>query len=735
MSNLHEQLAGVCVGMKNKNLQYLTSLKLPNIVGGKVPKKSLIVLQKWIKETEEAVSNHLLESDLKHYIHHPNFENPFNTQTGASSLIPKSLQHSSSVMIQIIVWSCISEKCNDSIVRALCDSTEKIRIPQKTGPKSDNSSCFKWLHEMAYCIKLAVFLSCRCFESMDVNGIFSDKKYSTLVEFFCMKENVSQTADLFAIIGKNGLPKLTPNSPQYKVIMLQDKLTMARETYLNYIKSGGHIPHKSQMKKNQYYSGCDILSFMLNFEEIKSAHQALKASDSIKTLYDEPQHISNLLYQPPLIGDEDKIKNTLTTVVGLVQIKVKAILTVQALLDQGWAKMKDLFGENGEYDLSIIQRFVIMSLCGSSLVVAINEGTRNHGFYVLKKSFTDALIQATTEPTDGVMDPKQLTLTVFNELSKTLLSDDHFVKSYLQEIQAKKKLPDGENEIWKIHFMDMHKLSQLIKLLPIKPNTELNSTEITEEMSKWARRTHTEAVGPSDIAKYVILNLCAINIAEQKLSAPIGGMCKAQQIICHYINDALQKSSFQASNNADQKMPQKIYFITSVMGYLWNTMFKDVDFHVSFAQMLQKDRQKVYTDDDFWGIHFRNFKWENIYEKKNCLTTSKVMIQNADIPKDAADARVQEKKRKHSMIKSTADNSKKHQKLNEQAQTPHHEKSETFNRFFGRKATPTSTEQVTTSTNRQKATKPESSPMKSTNSQHKKERTGVRSSSRIKKSS
>lgn len=99
MSNLHEQLACVCASTKKK-IKYLLSLKLHNIVCGKVSNKSLILLQEWITETEEAVLNLLLESDLKHYVLHPHFEKPFNS---ASTLIPKSLDDTS-VMIQMIVW-------------------------------------------------------------------------------------------------------------------------------------------------------------------------------------------------------------------------------------------------------------------------------------------------------------------------------------------------------------------------------------------------------------------------------------------------------------------------------------------------------------------------------------------------------------------------------------------------------------------------------------------------------
>ena len=689
MSNLHEQLACVCASTKKK-IKYLLSLKLHNIVCGKVSNKSLILLQEWITETEEAVLNLLLESDLKHYVLHPHFEKPFNS---ASTLIPKSLDDTS-VMIQMIVWSCVSEKCNDSIVRALCDSAQKITIPQNTAPKTYNSSCFKWLHEMAYCIKIAVFLSCRCFESMDGKGIFSEKKFSTLlVEFFCIEENVSRTADFFAIIGKNDLEGLTciPNSPQHKVLMEKDKLTMVRETYLNYIKSG-LIPKKSQMKKNQFYSGYDILSFMLQFGQIKSAQHTLKASESIRILFDGPKSQHNnpySLYQPLPKGDNHKIKNSLLTlpkrdnhkiknslltVVDLVQIELNAIPKIPSLLDQALARMKELFvGKKMEHDLSTIKRFLIMSLCGSSLAVAINEQIRDKCFYILEESFTDALIQATTEQTDGVMDPKQLAHTVFKELSRTLLSDDHFMESYLEEINVKKKLPDGENEIWKVHFIDKNKLSLLINLFPIKTSTELNLTEITEDMKEWATRTHTEPVEESDIAKYIILNLCAINIAKQKPITPIGGMCKAQQIMCHYINDALQKKS--SLTNADQKMPKKIYFVRSVMRNLWNTMFKDVDFHVAFAEMLQKGHQQVFTDDDFWEIHFRNFIWKNIiYENQNCQTNSKVIIDKADIPKN-------DKKRKHSLTPThTTDNSKSQKKSMEQAATQHEKRDKNLSK-------------------------------------------------------
>lgn len=733
MSNLHEQLREMCVSMKSK-INYLSShSQLGEFIGTKIlgtdTTETLQIdnsqqLEKWISNTETIILNHLKTSDLNQYF--SKMESFFKTKIGASTLIKNSIKNSS-VIIQIILWSCISKTCNESIVRALSGCGETITIPQKEDPPTDKS-LWKWVRGMAYCIRFAVFYSCRRLKASHGGSKLLDQNCVNLIELVCIEEHVKRTSDLFSIIGKNGLPlKSVTNAPSHEVIMKDirvkfkvdhdrdlDMSSVAIQTYLNYMKSPIHnyILHKPKSDENGFVSDCDILSFMLNFEEIQNAHSAFMAfgaRDVLKTLFDEPkiskdEVISTLLEEAKIRKDKTQDPNKLLTeVINVLSMKLEPIPPITQILDLGIHRMNELFGRKNDdikEDLNSIKRFIIMSLCANSLVSAINKGTKDHCFYVLKRCFTDALIKATTKPTDGVMEQskqllisvsKQILLTVFNELSKTLLSDDHFMESYFHEISAKKKVPDGENEIWKTHFMDTVKLSHLTTILPIKRSTEVVESEtrywknITQDMTKWA--TNSNALEEiTDINKCAILNLCTINIKDHKHLTPIGGMCKSQQIMCHFINDALQKAS--SSSEGDKKLSKKINFVRNVLKKLSSTMFKDGDFIPAFCEMLaQNNPQTVYTDDNFWENHFKDFNWNNMHKKN-----SKIEIKNADIAKDTGDHRDQQTKRKHSTTmdkQSKINNLKIQKRRKEQVQkkkrkeevATQHEQIETYNRF------------------------------------------------------
>lgn len=784
MSNLHEQIGDVCVSMKSKIEDLSSQCQLGELLSPKIFVTDTTKFQlndysqklgKWISKTEITILNHLkTSSDLKQYF--SKMESPHKTKSDASSLM-KHPVNNSCVILQIILWSCISKTCNESIVNALYGCAETITIPQKDATPT-NKSLWNWLHRMSYCIRFAVFYSSIRLKTSHKGSRLLDRNYSTLVELACMEENVKRTAELFSIIGKNGLPlKSVTNAPSHELIMKDIRVQfnvdhdrdlemsfVARETYLNYMKSPekNYILHKPKLDENKFAFDCDILSFMLNFEEIQKAHSALQAfaaNDVIKNFFEETKVRNNdntLLFDEPTIRKDHStqdisIKTMLTEVMDLVSIKVEGNPSLRGIWDSGTLKMQELFGENQVVDHDNIRRFIVMSLCGSSLLssinkgtkVRLNKGTKDHCFYVMKRCFTNAFIQARRKPTDVVMEmeqSKQLVRTVFNELSKTLLCDDYFNESYLEEIRSDLEknhsktnlLQDGVNEnLWKTHFMDMVKLSYLTTILPIKRSTEMaestkvkseltNWKTISENVEKWA--TNSDALEKTDITKCAILNLCVINIADQEQLTPIGSMCMAQQIICFFINDALQKatSPVESSNYGDQRMPKKKYFLRSVMKYLSCTMFKDVGFIPAFCEMLAKKPQLVYTDDRFWKTQFNTFNWNFIGNKTKL---------SVDIGEDIGDGRDQKSKRKHITTpidnESTVDNSKsqktkkkqmQHKKSKKQAATQN-EKSDTFKRFFGDKNLSergTAPNHNDVESKQQKKKEPESSPKKVT---------------------
>ena len=572
---------------KNKNILHelgnicsTIQQKVPNLFVQERKEQSILSKEEisdWAFQTVTTILDYLKTSDLKHYFR--NVKHPFPNPNMAT-LIPKE-QTDASVMVEVILWSCISKACNCSIVTSLKGIDEKFTIPQKHTPPTDNC-LMNWLHGMSYSIKGAVY----CF-SGDVN-----KQYLYIEEF------IKNTAKLFSIIGKNGLPlKSVMQEPSHQSIIesLLSKSNLDKDN-----KIGLNMPALATFTYIYYletgHDHCDILSFMLRFKEIKEKHTLLLAINSISTLYEDSK----------MVPVDNSISHLLTMLHELVYVEFKTPISVETMLELGKDKMIQLFGETAETGSTpSVKKFMAMSLSLTSLT-KLNED----GHTVLHNCFVDALKGCTT-PIDQAT-KKQLITHLSRQLSKTVLSDDKFIETYLNRCATERNVTKKDMDLlWKTHFVDMLKLGKLKKILPdLKKESHdkitqewLNKNPEAQSLDKGVDKTYTKL-------RYVVLNLCVTHIHKKQQEAfkPIRMMPNSQQIICQCLNDALHEGYYAKESNTSSM----IAFLGGVMNHLSKTLFKDNYFLISFIERYAINDNTFPENDSLWSRI-----WDNIKNKNN----------------------------------------------------------------------------------------------------------------------
>jgi hypothetical protein len=354
-SNLLLQLGKVCSHMKdvimNAGGLLLTKDPFPRIVFHGLDKETELnvaaTTEQWLEGAATEIIKYVLQElediELKQYFKTNDkrvLKDTFITDKydASLSLIPTNDNSKTiaSILLQIILWSCISEKCNHTIVMALNGFDKKNTFKQKgTSSKTDQE---KWCYGMSISIKCAVYYSCRLNANGRLNNLDKKKKkqrngkqklppdilkHSTthsLLPALFMENIITQSAYFFGILGKNAVPlDCFTKDPKYEVIMqsVRKKFNVKQDSdlhttnvaamaYVNHSQSVlsrrllSYLELQRQVKKPKVPTkeqhgivNCDILSFFIaSNKETREAIRALTAGCTDK------QHVtihSNLI--------------------------------------------------------------------------------------------------------------------------------------------------------------------------------------------------------------------------------------------------------------------------------------------------------------------------------------------------------------------------------------------------------------------------------------------------------
>jgi uncharacterized protein (DUF2132 family) len=355
-TNLLFQLGKVCSHMKdviaNRGGLLLTKEPFPDIAF-----HDGVVLGGCHHEMEERVADttkHWLEGAIKQivkYIKHELQDNELNgyfntieqnvlqdtfrssTKHNASfSLIPINSNTKASIFLQIILFSCISEKCNHEIIAALNGYDKKNTFKQKEcSAKTEYGRLQEmWCFGLSISIKYAVHYSCRLNANGRLNRLLKLKKHwnnnseqvvakifkprSTLklLPALFMENIITKSAYLFGFLGPNAVMvdcfTLDPKhkaSIQYmrmtsKVEQVSDldMTNVAAVTYVNYAQFVLHKRVLSLIEQQQIEQvkkpkvpkrksatvWCDILSFFIVTN--KETSKAIETLNNIRCTED-----------------------------------------------------------------------------------------------------------------------------------------------------------------------------------------------------------------------------------------------------------------------------------------------------------------------------------------------------------------------------------------------------------------------------------------------------------------
>lgn len=691
--NILHKLGDVCVSIQQK-ISYL-------FVKEDVPTKTELSKEHichWAYSTMVQILDNLKTSDIKD--HFLNVENPFpDPKTGLATLIPKESKDAS-VMLQVLLWSCISKTCNESIVKSLKGIDANNTIPQKPTPPSEKC-LMNWLQGMTCSIK---------------GGLYYKSAHDVITQSLYIEKYITRTAELFSIIGKNGIPlKSITQEPSHKSIMKNilskanlnnnkdnyielNMPAVATFTYIDYLETRG--------------VSCDILSFMMNFQEVKSLVHTSVARNSLSTLY-------NLKFkQDDSIGLQNKVRVPnrepiclLSILNDLVSIKIQGELTGEKILQVGKDKLDQIFGETSVLagtGTPNVKIFTVMSLCLTSLIIQSRKDCTRHKS--LHNFFADALTGC-TKPTDEATG-QQLIIHATQKLSRTMLSDDEFVQSYL-DTYATKRTREEEDTLWKRYFVDYIKLSKLKNLLP--PLEE--SPETHEDTTvKWLQSTGSGQCDKGVDKKYtnlrfIVLTLCVkyITPKEDEPLKPIKEMSEVQQFITRLLNDALHKAYYTKGEDGDRKTSNLVFF-GGVMNHLSNTLLRHDRFLLDFMEWWTHLGGMFPEDKELWDkINIYNNEVVE-HDQRN------IMVDSDGGPKANKENVVQSNKRKHHGAKEDSKLQKKMAK--DISVVSPKKRKDHYNKIFDRKNSTTNSSKTSKSTTRgnHKVTnpKPQTTPNKGT---------------------
>jgi hypothetical protein len=207
--NILIRIAQLC-GEAKKRLKCLSSVISPPTDGSKKQKMKRIVqmTEHWILESVATINAVTEDFRVEEKLLLPQ---AFG-RGGRASLFP-STNHISSVLVQVILWSCLSNSCHESITKSLCDAGVSRKCVVQQNPNCVSKvMLWTWLQSCACAIKISVHYSCkraieRNKEDRVTWNLFSNLVSDTILLEICFANSTtSRSASLFTSIGTNAQP-------------------------------------------------------------------------------------------------------------------------------------------------------------------------------------------------------------------------------------------------------------------------------------------------------------------------------------------------------------------------------------------------------------------------------------------------------------------------------------------------------------------------------------------------
>jgi hypothetical protein len=207
--NILIRIAQLC-GEAKKRLKCLSSVISPPTDGSKKQKMKRIVqmTEHWILESVATINAVTEDFRVEEKLLLPQ---AFG-RGGRASLFP-STNHISSVLVQVILWSCLSNSCHESITKSLCDAGVSRKCVLQQNPNCVSKvMLWTWLQSCACAIKISVHYSCkraieRNKEDRVTWNLFSNLVSDTILLEICFANSTtSRSASFFTSIGTNAQP-------------------------------------------------------------------------------------------------------------------------------------------------------------------------------------------------------------------------------------------------------------------------------------------------------------------------------------------------------------------------------------------------------------------------------------------------------------------------------------------------------------------------------------------------
>ena len=281
-----------------------------------------------IKKIVHYVKHELQDNELNGYfntIDENVLQDSFRTSTkhnASLSLIPTNSNTRASIFLQIILWSCISEKCNHEIIMALNGYDKRNTFKQKESSAKTEYGRLQemWCYGLSISIKYAVYYSCRLNKVGKFNTLFQ-KQYNkeqlvlkilelSSTQFFLpalfMENITTKSVYLFGLLGPNAaMLDCFTTDPKHQVFLQSMKMTsnveQDRDLHMTNVAAGTYVNHARSVlycsllsdiagqilfpevptKQRRTTVKCDILSFFIaSNKETRVAIQTLANTEN-----------------------------------------------------------------------------------------------------------------------------------------------------------------------------------------------------------------------------------------------------------------------------------------------------------------------------------------------------------------------------------------------------------------------------------------------------------------------
>ena len=507
-SDLHSKIAGLCVCIRDK-VPYLTATCDPffndhttqTVEYGKTLSSQIV---QWLNDTNSVIIEETIS--LRHELLPKEHNEPkhSNELMIRPTLVTMNTDISS-LVVQVILWACISEDCNNAIIDSLLGKTLTVQ-QQDILPTNDQLQM--WIRRFCFCVKKAVSKSFLTLSKTAETSSLSFLTSSVLFESCIIGHIVERSAHLFSILGKVPEPLyfLTSdplNKPAIDAMqanktknpgVMKDTLSLVSFLYQHHIQALSELSVKKVNEGLSRNKGLailpfipyDILSFMLKYEEIESKWNVLldlPGNDKVHNNYSGSEVIN---------AELQIIKSDLEKMYDLIKMKlIDPTMGNERRQDKIVnEKAKHLFSADylKENDLIEVQ-IMILHNCVKSLRTIIKS--KKQKLTVGENTLVNVIFTAINHVPDFVDNIEGL----FNHLGTTLFKPAFM--AYM--VDVKFKIPAGNDDaVWHIYFPSMTR-SEIVQSQNTKSKKSNNNFEPALHTKRKSRKElhciQKEAIG------------------------------------------------------------------------------------------------------------------------------------------------------------------------------------------------------------------------------------------------